>query len=338
MVLSCLPFARVSSRVVVACLLAVSLKTVPGFAGEAADRATARKLAQQGYQAFLRKEYKVAEDRFRRADRLYHAPTVVMDLGRTLMNLGRYVEANECFELVVREGVDPAAPQSWKEAVRDSEALIEEVRPKIAWLTVVVSNVSAPEVSVDGKPIPQAAVGVPRATDPGSRTIAVSAEGYTARTMTVELAKGQKRTVQIVLGRQRNARGEPVETTPSVEALPVNGGRGAGGSTLTYVALGVGGAGLVVGTVTGIMFLSKHSDLDKLCVDGTCPPSAESELNAHDTLGIVSGVSFAVGLAGVVTGVVRLLARSGDAPAQPASSARLKLGVGPTGLNLQGAF
>ena len=339
LVLSCPPSAQTSSRaVVVACLLAVSLTTASGFAEESADRAPASALAQQGCAALTHNEHEIAKDRSRRTDTLVHAPKIVVDRGRALMGLGRYVEANECFELAVREGVAQAAPESWKEAVEDAAALREEVRHKIAWLTVVVSNVSAPTISVDGEPIPPAAVGVPRATDPGSRSITVSAKGYVTRRMTVELAEGKRRTMRIVLDRQQYAREEPVAPTPSTEAPQIDDAPEAGGSTLTYIALGVGGAGLAVGITTGLMFLSKHSDLDAVCGDDTCPRSAESDLKTHDTLGTVSGVSFAVGVAGAVTGIVCLLGKPDDAPAQPMSSARLELAFGPTGVNIQGAF
>src|ERR1043165_8586206 len=69
-----------------------------------ATREQARGLAAQGYDALQRKDYAVAEDLFRRADALVHAPTIVVDHARALVGLGRFVEAHERYELVMREG------------------------------------------------------------------------------------------------------------------------------------------------------------------------------------------------------------------------------------------
>src|SRR3954465_4696982 len=48
----------------------------------ASERATARSLAQEGYAALTEKDYVAAEDRFRRANELVHAPTLVIDRAR----------------------------------------------------------------------------------------------------------------------------------------------------------------------------------------------------------------------------------------------------------------
>ena len=66
-----------------------------------ADREQARTLAAQGYDALQRKDYAVAEERFRRADKLVHAPTLLVDWARALIGLGRLVEAYERYELVL---------------------------------------------------------------------------------------------------------------------------------------------------------------------------------------------------------------------------------------------
>lgn len=321
--------------------LSIALVTSQSYAQSPADRATARSLAEQGYAALEAKQFDVAEDRFHRADQLVHAPTLVLDHGRALMGLGRYVEAQERFELVVREGTDEDAPDSWKQAVFDAAALVEQVKPKIAWLTVIVPGLENPRVTVDGELIPRAALGVRRATNPGSRTIQVTAEGYVARTMTVELGEGANRAVQIVLGKQRTpTKNEPVAAAavPTQQAPPAGADEPTRDATLSYVALGVGGVGLAVGSVTGFLVLGKRSDLDLVCEDGVCPRSAESDLNTYNTLGIVSGVSLAVGLAGAVTGVVTLLTQTDSAPANPESSARLRLDLGPGRVGLHGVF
>jgi hypothetical protein len=52
-----------------------------------ADRATARSLGLEGQQALKRGEYQAALDLFRRADALYHAPTLLLGIARAQAGL-----------------------------------------------------------------------------------------------------------------------------------------------------------------------------------------------------------------------------------------------------------
>jgi hypothetical protein len=103
---------------------------VPGVAQAeptVADRATARSLASEGYDALERKDYATAVNRFRHADALVHAPTIGVDLARALIGLGHYVEAYERYQLVIREGVPKGSPASWKQAVEDAEREVQAI-------------------------------------------------------------------------------------------------------------------------------------------------------------------------------------------------------------------
>ena len=94
-------------------LVCAVLFTLPAWAeANEADRATARALALDGHDALKKKDYATAADRFSRADSLVHAPTLVVDWARALQGLGRFVEAHEKYELVLREGIPPGSPKS----------------------------------------------------------------------------------------------------------------------------------------------------------------------------------------------------------------------------------
>ena len=71
---------------------------------------TARALAHDGYEAQTHREYAVAEDRFRRAESLVHAPTLELGLARAQVGLGKLVEAHETYRRIVREPPAPDAP------------------------------------------------------------------------------------------------------------------------------------------------------------------------------------------------------------------------------------
>jgi len=304
------------------------------FAQADSDRATARALAEEGYNALRAQRFDVADDRFRRADALIHAPTLVVDDGRALMGLGHYVEAQERFELVLREGVADNAPAVWKAALQDAAKLLEEVKPKVAWLTVTVPNVSHPHVKIDGRPISQAAIGVKVAANPGNPVVEVSADGYETKQQSVTLGEGGEQTLEVSLAA---APPQGVSTPPPAAPPPIPTKEPSGSRHVSaYVAFGFGGVGIAVGTITGLLALQKHSDLASVCSAGTCPRSAESTLNSYHSLGLISGIGFGVGLAGAAMGIVLL--STGKKAENSASSHELHLQVSPGALQMQGAF
>jgi hypothetical protein len=90
--------------------------------------------------------------------------------------------------------------------------------------------------------------------------------------------------------------------------------REKGSDLPAWIAFGVGGAGLVVGTVTGIMALGAHADLAERCPTGKCFPrddveahAMRSDLSRYHTFGTVSGIGFVVAIAGGATGAVLLV-------------------------------
>ncbi len=264
----------VAGPLAIACALGILISPTPALAQADSDRATARALAEEGYNALKAQKYNVADDRFRRADALIHAPTLVVDDGRALMGLGRYVEAQERFELVLREGVADNAPAVWKAALQDAAKLLEEVKPKIAWLTITVPNVAHPHVKIDGRPIAEAAIGVKFAANPGNPTVEVSADGYETKQQSVALGEGGEQTLEISLAATppQRASAEP----PVAAAPPPMKETSSSKRVPAYLALGAGGVGIAVGTITGLLALQKHSDLNGVCTAGTCPRSAES--------------------------------------------------------------
>jgi len=298
----------------------------------AADRATARSLATEGYWALHDKRYAEAADRFGRADALVHAPTLTLDWARSLVGLGQFVEAQERYELIIREGVDNKAPPSWQRALSDAKTELAALRPRLSWVTITVAGAGDAHVSIDGVAVPAAAVGVRRAINPGSHEFSAAANGYLNSSKTLKLAEGQEGSVALELQVDPNQhQAEPVlDTPPPVQVVisPPTRNR-----TPAYVAFGVGAAGLVVGGVSGALWLGKHSTLKAHCPSpDTCPPAYQDTVNAYDTLGIVSGVGFAVGVAGVATGVTLwVLDSSSNAAPARGFVVRPYVGVGNVG-------
>jgi hypothetical protein len=238
-------------------LLGLNSWTSAAVAESAADRATARSLAREGFDALKKGDFATAEDRFRRADELVHAPTLVVDHARALVGLGRLVEAHERYSLVIREGVAADAAGPWKRAHADAQQEIEDVKGRLAWLTVKVVGPEQPELSVDGKPIPSAAIGVRRATDPGDRQIVASAPGYLPKELSISLGEGEEQALEIELETDPNAVAADVEDSGPTQAVateqapPPSDGKDH--TMLAYVAFGIGGVGLATGVTLPIL-------------------------------------------------------------------------------------
>jgi hypothetical protein len=272
----------------------------------AADRTTARALAEEGYKALSKKDYALAEDRFRRADALVHAPSLVVDHARALVGLGRLADAYERYDSARREELPPRPPAAWKRAVADAQKEIKAIEAKIGWVTITVKGPVEPKVMIDEREVPIIALGSPFPTDPGDRTIRATADGFLPAEVAISLSAGQKKETSLeLLPKPPEVVAEVAPPPKKVKPAPpppqetkVN--------PLTYVAFGVGGAGLAVGAVTGILFLSEKSELDAACpAQDRCPPGTDT--SSFYTYSYVSGISLLVGLAGAGTGVALLL-------------------------------
>jgi hypothetical protein len=107
----------------------------------------------------------------------------------------------------------------------------------------------------------------------------------------------------------------------------------------TIIALGVGVAGVAVGTIFGVSALGKRSDLDSVCKDRACPDSSSSDISSLKTSSTVSTIGFVaggVGLAGAA--VLYLLGRPSKEHATTAGIVHVTPTVGPTSVGFVGTF
>ncbi|HEY6079466.1 MAG TPA: PEGA domain-containing protein [Polyangiaceae bacterium] len=284
-----------------------------------ADRATARALALEGHSALQRKDYAKAADRFGRANALVHAPTLVVDWARALQGLGRFVEAHEKYELVLREGVDASSPKSWTRALEEAKKELEALKPRLGWVTVVLLEPREANVAIDGVPIPPAALGVKRAADPGFPEVTVSAAGYESFKQTVTVGPGEEKSLEVSLRKAPElAEAPPANAKDRSASTPDPTQR-----TVSYVVLGVGGAGLVLGAVTGVMTLQKRSDLESECINGVCSSASQKTVDSYHKYGTISAVSLSVGVVGVGAGLALFFtAPKGDSAAAGAAAKR----------------
>jgi hypothetical protein len=145
----------------------------------------------------------------------------------------------------------------------------------------------------------------------------------------------------LVLEVDRNAGAPEAANGPqSAGAAPSAAGAEASASTSpnrvpAFIALGVGGAGIIVGSVAGIMALGAKSTLDNSCKNKTCPASSQPDIDSLNTRATISTVGFIVGAVGVAVGAVLFAtARGSESRTTALPNVRLQpwLGVGAAGV------
>ena len=278
-----------------------------------ADKATARQLGIEGDQALANKDFKTAEDKCKRAEALFNAPTLLLCLARAQTANGHLVAAQESYNRILREGAPPGSPPAFVKAVEDARKEVDEVSPRIANVTVQVTGADNPTVTIDDQPFPNAALGVKRPVDPGDHVVKATAPGYKPGEAHFNVVEAGDANASIDLQKDPNAvvapppggnpaRGGTTEPPPA-------GGSGGGSTqkTLGYAALGVGAAGVVVGSIFGVLAISAHGSLADSCNNGTCDPSKDGDISSYHTKGLVSTIGFIVGGGGLAGGAVLIL-------------------------------
>lgn len=286
-------------------VLGATLWNGPARAQEAGAgiRVAARELAISGAEAFDKRDYATALDRFQRAEALYKVPSIAVMVARCLAQVGRVVEAVDKYEETLRMPLDSAAPEAFQRAVADARTEVERVRERVARLELrPPADVPGLEVKLDEKLVPAALLGVQIPVDPGSHHVAARAPGRTPFSYEVTLAEGARETLDIVL-----SPAEPAAAPPAVSVAAPASRRGP--STLSIALLAGGGVALAAGTVTGIVALNHKASLDRHCSPG-CPPNMSSDLDAFRWNRTLSYVGFGVGLAAAGAGGYLLLHQS----------------------------
>jgi hypothetical protein len=311
--------------------------------------AAARTLGIEGVQLADAGKCPEAIEKLQRAESLHHAPTILDRLGECQVSVGELVEGTENLNAVVREPLAANAPKVFHDAQDRAQKVLASATPRIAHLVIRITPADAKaSVAVGGKAVPEALIGSERPTDPGTHEVTATAAGYKPASTTVTLAEGGHQDITLLLERDPNAVAAVVpptsttSTTPAVQTgTPVSPPEPAAthSNTAAYVLLGVGGAGLIVGGITGALAFGKASD----CPNKVC--NTQSDLDSAKSMATVSTVTFGVGIVGVAVGTILLLTgghKSEAPPAQATARPAPKLAVQPWfGVNsagLMGSF
>lgn len=277
----------------------------------AGDRAVA--LGRQGVALYEEQSFAEAYERFALAEREAHSPVFVLYMARCRAALGHLVDARSLYRSVSAEAIAAAAPAPWRHAQSQARGELEVLEPRIPSLRIEVVNGPA-TVVLDDRIVRD--IAQPIELDPGEHHVEARAGDRSAKE-TVTLDEGERETVSLVL------------PAPEAAAAPENGDLGytvAGG-----VLVGLGGAGLIVGAVTGGMALSITSDIKDRCVGDSCLIADRADADRANRFATASTISFIVGGVAAAAGTVLLLL---PVVMDPATTAELALGVGTASVRL----
>lgn len=287
---------------------------------------SAVQLGRTGLERFEKGAFDEAYQLFSQAESLKHSPVFVLYMARSKLHLRKLLEARELFRKTAAEEIAPDAPASFAQARVDAKGELVGLELRIATVQVRVEGPAAGvTLTIDGKP---AEPGKSMEHDPGVVLVRATHPDHPPVQKSITLQEGERDVVfSISLG------------GPAKDEAPPDVGQEGGGTYLPgAIVLGVGGAGLVVGAITGIVTLGDADEALAPCTDERCPRTQKDAIDAASTTGNVSTISFIAGGALVATGVVLLLVLGDDGETAARASGRPHLALSPFWSGASGAF
>jgi hypothetical protein len=345
-----------------ATLLLVLAGSTPARADEAAAKATATltavQLAEEAGEHFQAGRYAEALKGYQGADALVKRHTIGVRIARCLVKLGRLAEAVVAYRTVTAMALptdleaDKLAKQ--KEALAQAEAERDALLPRIPHVIVQLKGPEDTVILLDGERLPPALLGVKRAIDPGPHHLEARAGAAVAtRDLTVKegeivpveleprVPAGNGAPQPLPVPKVENVPPQPLPPIPPLPAEPPPD-PGKKRRIAGYALLGVGGAGLVLGAVTGGVAANQHGNLVQqgCMLSGStlqCPNGLGTDVNNYNGMRGLSAVGLYAGGAVAATGLVLVLTAL-PPKAEGAKEAAAAFFVGPASLGVKGSF
>jgi hypothetical protein len=318
-----------------ACVLASLLAASAAHADPtSADRETARTLMQQGRELTAKGDLKEALKRFQGANEIMHVPTTALEVAKTLVALGQLVEARDFIAAIRQTAPRENEPVPFKQARAKADDLDASLNGRIPSLVISVKGApdgSQPAVTVDGTAIPASVLGLPRTVDPGHHVViakVTTKEVQGDGTQEVDVKEGEQKPVEVALtvtAVPQAPEGPPAAAPEPEEPPPPSTSHSP--TVVTWLGVGLAGAGAIVGTVTGLMSLSKKSSLQSECPNHVCGPAQDSDYNAANTDATISTIGFIAAGVGAGVAAVTLIIGHEEPSALPATPPQGETGL-----------
>lgn len=323
--LACCAYDRVLVRLAPLTLsIAVALVPTIAHAQSASDQAAATALFKQGRDLMAAGKYAEACPKLAESQRLDPGAGTLLNLATCYEKNGQIASAWTTYQ----DAASAAQKAGEADRVKAARAKVAQLEPTLPTLTIVVpAATDRPDLEIrrDGDLVGRAAWGAPIPIDPGPHPVDASAPGKTPWHGQAQIGgAGAKVSIEIpplADASASPAAGPPPPASPAPappaappaeSTTPSNAG-----STQRLIGLvsgGVGVAGIGVGSVFGVIAMSKNNSTAGHCNGSVCDAPTIANLNDARTDATVSTVSFIAGGVLLATGVVLYLTAPRGAP------------------------
>jgi hypothetical protein len=252
---------------------------------------------------------------------------VANETAQDLQRAGRLIEARQQLTTCASSACPGAVRADCADRLKAVAAALPTVllSPKDAG----GGDASAATLSIDGAAEAAALDGKPLPVDPGTHTFTMTLAGRSPVSLRLTLSEGDHVRRDVVF------KAAPAPAPASAEP-PAQGNEPAGPPAASpgasnvvtmrrigWAAMGAGAAGLVLGTVFGLVAVGKHSSLGDECNGRECPATAQPDIDGQHFDAVAANISFAVGILGVAAGgaLVFLFPESAASTQPPRSAA-----------------
>jgi hypothetical protein len=312
-------------------LLAVAA-LLSGFPARAQVEDQARMQYQQGIELFENGKLEQAAIAFERAYELKPSWKIMFNLGQVRNDLGHFAEALKAYTRYLAEGGGEVP----KDRVAQVKAEIERLNALVGMI-VIESETPGATVYVDKRKEGETPLQGSIFVDLGEHEVAVKLGATELHREVVKVAGGQRVAVKVAPApaADEGASIPSTQSTVSTDSAPTD----SAPRVWTWVAAGIGGAGLVGAVVTGSLALNKKGEVTDQCDGKDCPLSLSDDFDAVERMNVATDVLIGVAAAGAVAAVVLFFVEPGleeeNAAAVTASLAPLE---GGAALTLGGRF
>jgi hypothetical protein len=329
------PAAILAAILALACLPCAARAAGPD--DKASDpKFAARALAEHANALYEAGKYQEAIDLFVEADKLYHAPTLLLALGRAYAAAGKLVEARDVFRRVAGEQLPPGASIPFQDAQKAAKDELAAVDKRVPTLQIAVrgGRGGGLTIKVDDAPLADWAPDRAVPLNPGAHSVTVVPVGDVGVGRSVTLAEGAHERVEIEL--PVPAPVAPRVTEPPPPSPPPPPPR-RGFIVPAFGAFTIGAVGLAVGIGAGVAAANDAATIRGLCKGSVClptnpsTPQARSDLSSAKGLATASTVGFVFAAVGVAAGVALVFV-----PAGPSAPQRAAIAIGPGSIALTG--
>lgn len=329
--------------------LGSSTLTSTALAQEGANKAAAEALFNQGKKAFDAKDYAKACKKFDASHKLEPAVGTLLFLGECNERQGKTASAWGAF----KEASSLASRTNDEKRKAIADVRVAALEPQVSKLTVVIAEpVEGLSIRRDGVELPEGSWGAALPIDAGEHQVDASAPGRKSWSSTVSVDDGGETYTVNVPTLAAVGGGAPLPapsgdgSTPMVP--PSGGDEGASGSSLGtaleitgLTVAGLGGVGIIVGSVFGVMAMGSNDDSLAACrTEEFCTPEGVALRDDAKSQALVSTVTFIVGGALVAGGLTLFFLAPDDDDTTDVGHLALDASVGPgqAGLTLHGSW